>query len=234
MPYINGKRVPPLTPFWRLGTSHKGQVTRPDSVVRKPVLHPLPTRRLSHLLPPTILPFIVIVVALTVAVVGTFTWAYFSSTATTTATFSSGTVKLLICDDQGQGCAPTRELPPMVDIHPGWGQQLAPVLYNTGSLGMKVFITCEQQTDEGLGAVVMVDIYRPALDEWSGFWSGTFDQFELAEPILYGDLDAGAYAAIMFSFQWPESEGDDTETLAGKSLTENIVFTGTTQGVEQP
>jgi hypothetical protein len=38
----------------------------------------------------------------------------------------------------------------------------------------------------------------------------------------------------MFSFEWPESGADDTPALLQSSLTEQIIFTGTTQGVVQP
>jgi hypothetical protein len=38
----------------------------------------------------------------------------------------------------------------------------------------------------------------------------------------------------MFSFEWPESGTDDTSALLASSLTEQMIFTGTTQGVVQP
>jgi predicted ribosomally synthesized peptide with SipW-like signal peptide len=185
-------------------------------------------------LPTAIVPFIIILVALTVTVVGSFSLAYFSSTATTTASFSSGTVDLMICDEQGKDCHPSVDLPALTNTYPGWSHQVILALRNDGTLRMRVFIKSIEQTDAGLGGVVRVKICKPASEQWSCFWSGTFDELEAAESIECGDLSPQEYGPMMFSFEWPESGADDTSALVQSSLTEQIVFTGTTQGVMQP
>ena len=215
--------------------SHRSQrVAAGDSGFRKLVVLPLPSQRSGRLLPTAIVPVMVILVALTVTIVGSFSWAYFSNTATTTASFSSGTVDLMICDETGQGCHPSIDLPAMTNTYPGWSHQVILALRNDGTLRMRVFIKCIEQTDAGLGGVVRVDICKPASEQWSCFWSGTFDELEAAEPIDCGELSPQEYGPIMFSFEWPESGADDTSALLQSSLTEQMIFTGTTQGVVQP
>jgi predicted ribosomally synthesized peptide with SipW-like signal peptide len=215
--------------------SHRSQrVATIDPGFRKLVVRPLPSQRSHRLLPTAIVPVIIILVALTVTVVGSFSWAYFSSTATTTASFSSGTVGLMICNEQGQDCQPSVVLPALTNTYPGWSHQVVLALRNDGTLRMKVFMECSEQTDAGLGGLVRVQICKPASQEWSCFWSGTFDELEAAQPIECGELSPEEYGPIMFSFQWPESGTTDAPALLQSSLIEQIVFTGTTQGVTQP
>jgi predicted ribosomally synthesized peptide with SipW-like signal peptide len=225
-PYDLGK-VPPGGrrhghPSQRVATSDPG--------FRKLVVRPLPSQRSHRLLPTAIVPVIIILIALTVTVVGSFSLAYFSSTATTTASFSSGTVDLMICDEQGQDCHPSVDLPALTNTYPGWSHQVILALRNEGTLRMRVFMECIEQTDAGLGGVVRVEICKPA----SCFWSGTLDDLEAAESVECGELSPQEYGPIMFSFEWPESGSDDASALVLSSLTEQIVFTGTTQGVMQP
>ena len=232
---INGPHdLSEARPGGRRHTCRSPRVATSDSGFLKLVLRPLPSQRSERLLPTAIVPFIIILVALTVTVVGSFSWAYFSNTATTTASFSSGTVDLLICNEQGQGCHPSVDLPAMTNTYPGWSHRVILALRNDGTLRMRVFIKCIEQTDAGLGGVVKVEMCRPESTQWSCFWSGTFDELEAAEPIECGELSPQEYGPIMFSFEWPESGADDTSAPLQSSLTEQIIFTGTTQGVEQP
>ncbi len=233
MPKVGGRKRSPLRNSLREEILDSRPTTIPDShhIGHKPILHLLQTQPFGHLPRGTIVSFVLILISLMAAVVGSLTWAYFSDTASTAATFSSGTANLLICD--ALDCYQNYTVPAIEDIYPGWSETVSLRLYNSGSLRMKVFIIDEEVTDEGLGAVVSVEIYKAASVEGSPIWSGTFDELEVAEPIEYGDLDSEAYGDITFFFEWPESGADDT-SLARASLSEQITFTGTTEGVEQP
>jgi len=164
-------------------------------------------------------------------VVGSLTWAYFSDTATTTATFSTGTVGLEICD--GQGCSSSLLLPEMAAIYPGWSHTTSGLqLYNAGTLTMTVVISATETTQDGLAEVIGVQIYRAASPAGTPIFSDTFHTLNTTDPVTYGLLAADASDHITFVLNWPET-GEDQTDLADQSLTEEITFYGTTEAVEQ-
>lgn len=165
------------------------------------------------------------------AVVGSLTWAYFSDTATTTATFSTGTVGLEICEQQA--CSSNLDLPEMADIYPGWSHTTSGLqLYNAGTLTMTVSITATETTQDGLAQVIGVQIYRAPSPAGTPIFSDTFHTLNTTGPYNYGLLAPDAYDDITFVLDWPET-GEDQTDLADQSLTEEITFYGTTEGVEQ-
>lgn len=176
-----------------------------------------------------------IIFAVMAALVGSLTWAYFSDTATTTATFSSGTVDLQICLNAScDDAADLSDLPELSNIYPGWSYTTSGLqLYNAGSLTMTVSITTTAGNQGGLAEVIGVQIYRASSPDGTRIFTGTFQTLETTGPITYGPLAANAYDHITFLFDWPETGEDETE-LAGDSLSEKITFYGTTEGVEQP
>lgn len=172
-----------------------------------------------------------ITIALMAAVVGSLTWAYFSDTAATTATFSTGTVGLEICD--GQACSSSLDLPAMANIYPGWSYTTSGLqLHNAGTLTMTVIISATETSQSGLAEVIGVQIYRAPSPEGTPIFSDTFETLNTADPLSYGPLAAEAYDDITFLFDWPETEEDQTG-FAGASLTEEVTFYGTTEGAEQ-
>jgi len=165
------------------------------------------------------------------AVVGSLTWAYFSDTATTTATFSTGTVGLEICDEQA--CSSNLDLPEMADIYPGWSHTTSGLqLHNAGSLTMTVIISATETSQSGLAQVIGVQIYRAPSPAGTQIFSDTFHTLNTTDPVTYGLLAADAYDDITFVLNWPET-GEDQTDLADESLIEEITFYGTTEGVEQ-
>ncbi len=210
-------------------------ITVPESA-HKPRQGKRPTGqsvRYAHL--PRVAILALITIALVAAMVAGLTWAYFSDTATTTATFSSGTVDLLIClNGSCNEAVDLSDLPELSNIHPGWSYTTSGLqLYNAGSLTMTVSITTTAGNQSGLAEVIGVQIYRAPSVDGTRIFTGTFQTLETTGPIAYGPLAAEAYDHITFLFDWPETSEDQTE-LAGDSLSEKITFYGTTEGVEQP
>jgi predicted ribosomally synthesized peptide with SipW-like signal peptide len=166
------------------------------------------------------------------AVVATFTWAYFSDTATATATFSTGTVGLQIC--LNGSCSDSLDLPELSDIYPGWSHTTEGLeLHNAGTLTMTVSITATETITSPLAEVIGVQIYRSPSPSGTPIFSGTFETLNTTGPYTYGLLAAEAYDDITFVFDWPDT-GEDQSELAGKSLNEEITFYGTTEDVIQP
>jgi len=175
-----------------------------------------------------------ILIAVMAAVVGSLTWAYFSDTATTTATFSTGTVGLQVCLDGFCNKEVTLDPPELSDIYPGWSYTTSGLqLRNAGTISMTVIISATETTQGGLAQVIGVQIYRPSLPDGTQIFSGTFHTLNTTAPVTYGLLAADAYDDITFAFTWPETEQDQTELANNKSLTEKVTFYGTTEGVEQ-
>jgi len=210
-------------------------VTIPDSAHR---LHqakgsPRQAVRPGHRSRATVLALIII--AVMAAVVGSLTWAYFSDTATTTATFSTGTVDLLICDGEGEeDCYPSLNLDPLMDIYPGWSYTTSGLqLYNQGTLTMTVSITATETITSPLAQVIGVQIYRVPPPTGTPIFSGTFQTLNTTGPYTYGPLAAGTRDDITFLFDWPDT-GEDQTGLADQSLSEEITFYGTTEDVIQP
>jgi len=170
------------------------------------------------------------------AVVGSLTWAYFSDTATTTATFSTGTVDLQICNEQN--CSFSLDLPEMADIYPGWEHTVTLGLKNVGSLAMNVsFQASEGEEDDpaDLGSVIEVAAYASDTPPENPLFPGTKTINDLeGEPVTYGELEPAPAdpVPITFVFTWPET-GENQTGFAGASLDEEITFYGTTEGVEQ-
>ncbi len=229
-----GSRASSLRACLRKGVPDTGLVTVPDSVGLRPPNRSSGGKKMSKYIWPRWWPVLLgLLVAILVggAAVG-LTRAYFSDTATAAATFSTGTTDLKFVVDSE--LKDNVELEEMTGLYPGWTETVTLRLRNNGNLNMEVFITAQQVLDEGLGAVVEVEIYRGASSDPSDFlWSGTFDEFEaLADPVSYGELKSEAEDDVTFVFAWPDDNGDDN-ALLDKSLQENIIFTGTTEGVSQ-
>lgn len=171
------------------------------------------------------------------AVVGSLTWAYFSDTATTTATFSTGTVGLEICG--AKGCYQDYPLDAMEDIYPGWTVTVTLGLKTLGSLAMNVsFQASEAEEDDpaNLGSVIEVAAYASDTPGVNPLFPGTKTINDLeAAPVTYGELQPAPAepVPITFVFTWPET-GEDQTGFAGASLDEEITFYGTTEGVTQP
>lgn len=209
---------------------HFVPIPKSRHIVHESCLRLLQKARSRHLPRAAILALILM--ALIGALVAGLTRAYFSDTATTTATFSTGTVGLQVCLDDA--CNEEVDLPELPHIYPGWSYTTTGLqLYNQGSLAMTVSITGAETGDGGLAQAIGVQIYRASLPNDSPIFSGTFESLNTSDPITYGLLEADAYDAITFVFDWPET-GEDQTGLSGKSLNEVITLYGTTQVEEQP
>lgn len=213
---------------------HFVPIPKSRHIVHESCLRLLQTARSRHLPRAAILALILM--ALTGALVARLTFAYFSDTATTTATFSTGTVGLEVCllDDV---CNEEVDLPELLHIYPGWSYTTTGLqLHNQGSLAMTVSITGAETSDGGLAQAIGVQVYRASSPTDPPIFSGTFESLNSSDPnssdpIVYGLLAADAYDDITFVFTWPET-GEDQTGLSGKSLNEVITLYGTTQVVE--
>jgi predicted ribosomally synthesized peptide with SipW-like signal peptide len=141
------------------------------------------------------------------------TYAYFTSTATSTANvFTAGT--LTIAGPGANGIA--SGLLEVTNIYPGWEQSNTVTITNSGSLPFKYKVTATTTDYDKLwnGA----DGLQVSVND------GTFVDIDQFSNVLLGSIKAGGTQDVKFTFKLPTTANDDYQGLSNSI---NFVFDAT-------
>lgn len=177
--------------------------------------------------------FSLLLIGLLAATITGITWGYFSDAASGSVAISTGNIDLLICTERDPAyCLAGQTLSDLTNLYPGWQHTMNNLsLHNAGSLNMRVSITGDWTGDEAFAQALHISIYRATSTEGTALWSGSIWDLEGGAPIDYGQLDSTAFGDLTIFFNWPDV--GDQSGLAGQSLSLQITFYGTTEGVPQ-